>query len=233
MEGRRRSCAAALLLAWLAGGAPALGQQDPLAPDLPATPELQPAAPAPIPSRTIPLPEEEGPAPVSPVLTVDQDSLYLDSAWGLRAQGVLEAEGARVAEENERLTRMLSSEEADLTRQRATLEASEFRRLAEAFDLRATEIRRERAQAVQALNAWADADRSAFLRAALPVMGEVMQQRGAAVVLDGRTVFVSLEGIDITATLIEALDQALGDGAGRVPLPDTQSPHLQDDAGTD
>lgn len=218
-----------LLAAMLLLAGPAAAQQDPLAPDIAGPPELQPPAviAPPLPSRTIPLPETEGPPPVSPVLTVDQDALYLQSAWGLRAQERLEAAGEQIAAENERLTELLSGEEAGLTNQRATLAPAEFRRLAEAFDLRATEIRRERAQAVQALNTWADADRNAFFRAALPVMGDVMEQRGAAAVLDRRTVFVSLEGIDITRSLIDTLDATIGDGEGAVPMPDIGSPHLE------
>lgn len=218
--------AAALLLA-----APASAQQDPSAPVIPGPQELPaPQAVPTLPSRTIAQPEAQGRDTISSVLTIDQDALYLQSAWGQRAQARLEAEGERIAAENERLTEMLSGEEAALTRQRPELDPAEFRRLAESFDIRATEIRRERAQAVQALNAWADADRSAFFRAALPVMGEMMQQRGAAALLDRRTVFVSLEGIDITDDLIEALDVDLGDGDGAVPLPDIRSPHLEPEA---
>lgn len=223
--------AGAFLVALLLTLAPAGAQQDPGAPAMPGTGELRvpPAAPT-LPSSTIAQPEAQGPLPGSPVLTIDQDILYLQSAWGRRAQARLEAEGELIATENDRLTDILSAEEAALTQQRPGLDPAEFRRLAESFDIRATEIRRERAQAVQALNAWADADRVAFFRAALPVMGEMMQDRGASAVLDRRTVFVSLEGIDITQALIEALDADLGDGGGAVPLPDIRSPHLEPEA---
>ncbi|RJL06958.1 OmpH family outer membrane protein [Paracoccus aestuarii] len=208
----------ALLLA-----APAAAQVDPGADPGPAEPaEIPPPRiapmPADIPAGTIPAPADQ--VQTVPILTVDQDMLYLNSAWGLRAQSRLEAEGDLIAEENERLTQMLSAEEARLTEVRPTLSANEFRRMAENFDIRATEIRRERAQAVQELNAWAEADRAAFFRAALPVMGQVMDDRGAVAVLDRRTVFVSLDAIDVTDRLIEAVDQRVGDGDGAVPLPD-------------
>lgn len=176
-------------------------------PDAPAT------APDTMPTRTI---ESGAAAPrlvIAPVLTVDQDRLFADSAWGRRAQRQLEEAGQKVANENQRLAAQLAAEEADLTQRRATLEPAEFRRLTEAFDARATKIRRERAQAVQDLNARADADRTAFYQAALPIMGELMQQRGAVAVLDRRTVFVSLDSIDITGDLIDRLDERLGDGA--------------------
>lgn len=165
-----------------------------------------------MPNRTI---ESDADTPrlvVAPVLTVDQDRLFAESAWGLRAQRSLDEQGSLIAQENERLAAQLSAEEARLTQQRAALNPAEFRRLAEAFDSRATAVRRERAQAVQQLNAEAEADRTAFYQAALPVMGDMMQERGAVAVLDRRTVFVSLDAIDITGDLIRRLDEVIGDG---------------------
>ena len=192
--------------------------QDATVPDIPA-PEIPPIATPPVlPNSTIPSPEEA--AESAPILTLDQEVLYLSSAWGLRAQARQEAKGEEVTAENDRLTQLLSSEAARLTAQRSTLPAAAFRELAESSDIRATRIRRERAQAVQDLNAWAEADRAAFFRAALPVMGQVMQDRGAVAVLDRRTIFVSLDAIDVTEQLVAALDDRIGDGEGVVPLPE-------------
>lgn len=230
MRGRARPVVllAALFLgmAW-AGGASA---QDP-APSVPAQPiapvdRIAPAdgagAEGGMPTRTIETPPDSPQMVAAPILTVDQNTLFTGSAWGRRTQSVLEEEGGKIAAENERLAAQLSDEEAALTSRRETLDPAEFRKQAEAFDERATRVRRERAQAVQALNDWAETDRSAFYRAALPVMGEMMQDRRAVAVLDRRTVFVSLDAIDITADLVLRLDERLGDGAGQVPLPSAQ-----------
>ena len=196
-----RLLATCALLA-LAGGAAA--QED-----APAAPEL--------PSRTIRTPADAKPL-AAPILTVDQEALFTASDWGKRTQRVLEEEGGKIEAENDRLAAQLSAEEAKLTQQRGALDPAEFRRQAEAFDIRATEVRRQRAQVVQDLNAWAEADRAAFYRAALPLMGEMMQERGAVAVLDRRTVFVSLDAIDLTQDLVARLNKELGDGAGTVPL---------------
>ncbi|RNF33764.1 OmpH family outer membrane protein [Paracoccus methylarcula] len=165
-----------------------------------------------LPNRTIEtggeIPQDMG----APVLTVDQEQLFAGSAWGQRAKAELEEEGGKIEAENERLAQQLSDEEAELTRKRETTDPAEFRKLAEAFDARATEIRRERAQIVQELSARNDAERNNFFQAALPIMGEVMQRRGAVVVLDRRTVFVSLSAIDITEELIAELDKRIGEG---------------------
>ncbi|VDS10095.1 Outer membrane protein (OmpH-like) [Paracoccus haematequi] len=196
-----RRLAVALLL--VAPGL-ALAQQSPQD-AVPPAPAVQPPADA---ARS-----------AAPILTVDQDVLFAASDWGRRTQRVLDEEGGKIEAENERLASQLSAEEATLTEQRGTMDPAEFRKLAEAFDTRATEVRRQRAQVVQDLNAWAEADRTAFYRAARPLMAEMMQERGAVAVLDRRTVFVSMDAIDMTQALVARLNAALGDGAGTVPLP--------------
>lgn len=205
MAGVRGLCAATVLT--MAGAA--------VAQDAPADPSQTPPA---LPSRTIESPKDAKPIATTPLLTVDQDLLFTGSDWGQRTQRVLEEMGRRITADNERLAAQLSAEESTLTQQRGSLDPAEFRRRAEAFDTRATEVRRERAQVVQDLNAWAEADRAAFYRAALPIMGEMMQERGAVAVLDRRTIFVSLDAIDLTQALVARLNAELGDGEGRVPL---------------
>lgn len=229
---RRGALAVGVLLLALGGpgvaqdGGPATAMPDldqPIAP--PANGALPDEA---LPNRTIAADEDAGRLVAAPLLTVDQDRLFTESAWGKRALLAFEENGRRIAEDNERLAEQLSAEEALLTRQRAGMEPGAFRQRAEAFDTRATTVRRERAQAVQELNAGLDADRTAFYQAALPVMGALMQQRGAVAVLDRRTVFVSLDAIDITSDLISRLDATLGEG----PAP-TQAPPPDDAPGED
>lgn len=207
------------LLAVLALGVAPLAAQEVPAPD-PLS--IDPPETAPdndrggdLPTRTIQAPDDRPEVMIAPILTVDQDALFARSAWGLRVQAELEEEGRKIAAENERMANQLAAEEAELTERRKELEPAEFRRLAEAFDIRATNVRRERAQVVQEVNARAEADRDAFYHAAVPIMGDLMISRGAVAVLDQRTILVSLDAIDITDDLIELLDETLSDGAGR------------------
>ena len=74
-------------------------------------------------------------------------------------------------------------------------------------------MRQEREAARTALQAAAERDRALFFQAAGPVLTSVMEQRGALLVLDQRTVLISAETIDVTAATIAALDAALGDGS--------------------
>ena len=48
-------------------------------------------------------------------------------------------------------------------------------------------------------------------------MNELVEQRGASVLLDSRTVLLSAGSVDITDLAIAAINQALGDG-GEAPL---------------
>ena len=217
-------CLTALIL-WAVWSGGVLAQGQPASPDTPVTPLATDTDPQSdrtdpvLPNSTIEAPADAPQMLVAPILTVDQDELFSASAWGRRTQDTLENRGQTISAENDRLAAQLSQEEAALTQRRGVLDPAEFRRQAEAFDARATRVRRERAQAVKDLNDWAEADRNAFYRAALPMMGEVMQDRRAIAVLDRRTVFVSLDAIDITADLIARLDEELGDGEGQVPFP--------------
>ena len=195
-------------LAQEAPGADAAGA----AASAPASPSL--ASPAP----TSPSPTN-GAAMSKAIVTVDQEQLYSRSAWGKRAEALV-AERLRALEaENDRLVKELSAEEAALTDQRATLPAEDFRARAAAFDERVTTLRREREAASLEVAALSDAERSTFFAAAIPVIGALMRERGAVVVLDPRTVLLSAEAIDITDAAVSRLDGEIGDGTGKVQPP--------------
>ena len=228
---------AAMLLAAVLAAMPALAQDVPLSAPAAAAPapspdeagglagpDLSPPAPAP-PGQ--PAPEGGTPLRVAPpagpaegavqalgraVLTVDQEAMYRQSRWGLRAQAELAAQSRQVAADNERAFADLVADEDALTAARATLSPDEFRARAARFDERVTAVRAERQAALEALTATADRDRVLFFQVAAPVLGRVMTARGALVVLDQRTVLIADERIDATAATIAALDAELGDG---------------------
>lgn len=149
------------------------------------------------------------------VLTVDQEALYAGSAWGRRSQAQIEALTAQVSADNDQAFADLSAEEEALTEARATLPPDAFRARATAFDERVTQVRREREAAARSVALTADADRQRFFQAAAPVLGRVMKDRGALLVLDQRTVLFSDASIDVTAAVIARLDAELGDGAAQ------------------
>ena len=151
--------------------------------------------------------------PTSSILTVDQDRLFSASSWGRRVAAETEAAAQALAAENRRLEAELSAEEQALTEQRATMEPAAFRAAADAFDAKAVEIRRTQDAKERDLLRGRDAERQRFFNAAVPVMGQVMQDRGASLILDRRNVFLSADALDVTDALIERIDAEIGDGA--------------------
>lgn len=146
------------------------------------------------------------------VLTVDQEAMYRQSRWGLRAQAELAAQSRQVAADNDRAFADLVADEDALTAARATLSPDQFRARAAQFDEQVMAVRQEREAARMALAETAERDRALFFQAAAPVLGRVMTSRGALVVLDQRTVLIADDRIDVTAATIAALDAELRDG---------------------
>ncbi|MEO0666805.1 MAG: OmpH family outer membrane protein [Pseudomonadota bacterium] len=153
----------------------------------------------------------------SPILTIDSERLYRDSAFGQRVLSEIEARTRALTEENQKLEAELEAEEQALTEQRDSLTPEEFRALADAFDARVQSIRRERDARNQENIELLDENQERFLRAALPVLEAIMRDVGAAVVLEVRSVFVSANAIDITDRAIAEINAAVGDGTTPAP----------------
>ncbi|MEX0370592.1 MAG: OmpH family outer membrane protein [Tateyamaria sp.] len=148
----------------------------------------------------------------SPILTIDSDRVYQDSAFGQRVRSDIEARTTALAEDNRRIEAELEAEEQQLTDQRAEMEPTAFRALADAFDARVEVIRREREAKSREIAALLDQNRDRFLIAAAPVLESIMREAGAAVILEQRSVFISANAIDITDLAIARIDAVLGDG---------------------
>lgn len=148
----------------------------------------------------------------SPVLTLEIDRLFAESAFGRRVAAEIEAEGAAIAAENRRIEAELTEEERALTDRRAELSPEAFRPLAEAFDEKVQRLRNEQDAKARALGTRTDDARRRFLAAAQPVLEEIMRESGAAVVLERRTVFLAAGLIDITDLALRRIDAAIGDG---------------------
>ncbi|WBU62659.1 OmpH family outer membrane protein [Paracoccus aerodenitrificans] len=148
------------------------------------------------------------------ILVLDFDQAYLRSAWGRNSQQEAEAVAREIYAENTRLEEDLIAGEQALKEERDSLTPAEFRRRAEAFDARAQTIRRERAEVLRDFEARNQADRNAFVQATLPAAAAIMQERGAAVVLDRQQALIAANAVDITDELVIRLDASLGEGPG-------------------
>jgi Skp family chaperone for outer membrane proteins len=204
---------AALYLAAALGG-PAVGQE--------AGATLLPAQ-----GRT-PFPEFPLAQPQSPVLTLDQERLFAESAFGRRVAAEIDAASRALARENRAIEAELQAEERALTERRSELPAQEFRALADAFDEKAVGFRRSQDAKARALQRRDEAERQAFLRAALPILADLLAELGAVALLDDRAVLLSSESIDVTDRAIERIDTEIGAGAELSPpgpiVPDLAAP---------
>jgi len=149
-------------------------------------------------------------APIqSPVLTIDSERLFEESAYGQQTISEFETLGAALAAENRRIEDALSLEERELTDMRPTMPAAEFRELADSFDAKVLETRRTQDTKNRDLNTMLEDRRVVFLNAAVPILEQLMREAGAAIVLEQRSVFISSNAVDITQMAIERLDQVL------------------------
>lgn len=149
----------------------------------------------------------------SPILTIDSDRVFSQSAFGRRVASEIEAEGNKLAAENRKIEADLESEERELTEMRATMEAEAFRARADAFDEKVQKIREAQAAKGRALTDLLEEERAVFLNAAAPVLEQLMRDAGAAVILERRSVFVSASAVEITDDAISLLNETLGSGS--------------------
>lgn len=145
-------------------------------------------------------------APISPILVIRQDRLFETSAYGRAARERLDSQSKALIVENSRIEAELETEERALTDKRATLSPEEFRPLADEFNAKVERIRAEQDTKSRELARQSEADRKAFFDLALPILAELMREKGASVVLDQQAVFLSLDTIDITDEAVARID---------------------------
>jgi Skp family chaperone for outer membrane proteins len=143
------------------------------------------------------------------VLTIEQDRFFTESAFGKASLARERAASQALDLENKQIEAALIAEEQDLTTRRETLPADEFAALASAFDAKVERIRDEQDDKVRDLSRARDADRQAFLRAAVPVLGDLMGEKGAVAILEKSSVILSLTAIDVTDEAIARVDAVL------------------------
>lgn len=151
------------------------------------------------------------------ILVLNQDRLLTQTEFGQRIQIELDATSQALAAENRQIEAQLTEEELELTERRPTMSPEDFRTLADEFDTRVVAIRAAQDAKTRDLQAQAEAAQQRFFEETLPILLEIVQARGAAVLLDSRTVLLSAGSVDITDAAIVAIDEALGQG-GDAPL---------------
>jgi Skp family chaperone for outer membrane proteins len=154
----------------------------------------------------------------SPILSINYDRFFAGSVLGRELVGELEAERILLEAENRKIEAELEAEEIALTEARDGMAPERFREAARAFDEKVEKIRAERRQLALELTEKSDELRQRFDDAALPILTEIVREAGAVVVVDTRSVVLTLEAIDITNLAIARLDTAQQEAEQDAPL---------------
>ncbi|MDP2494889.1 OmpH family outer membrane protein [Shimia thalassica] len=150
---------------------------------------------------------------ITPILTIDSERLYAGSSFGARVASEMEADQSVLLAENRKIEAELAAEEKELTEQRKNMTPEDFRAVADAFDRRVQDIRRIQDTKARSIGERREQEQAVFVQAARPVLVELMQEAGASVILERRSILASNDSIDITEQAIARLNAAIGDGA--------------------
>jgi Skp family chaperone for outer membrane proteins len=153
----------------------------------------------------------------APLLTLDQDRLFLESDFGKATVEKERLATAALEQENRKIEAELVAEEQALTEARATITPEEFTAKAEAFDAKVERIRTEQDAKARQLTDGREKDRKAFLEIAVPVLGELLGDKKAAAILDKNLVILSLSAVDITDEAIARVNAALAEKPASTP----------------
>lgn len=157
------------------------------------------------------LPALAQPAPPQ-ILIIDSDRLFFETQYGRRITADLAARTAELQAENDAIVAALTEEESSLTARRATMDPDAFRAEAAAFDAKVQEVRRDRDAKNGELAAEAAQARAAFEERVQEIVGTLMLERGATMVMEQRNVVLSVRTANITDDAIARIDETLGDG---------------------
>ena len=147
------------------------------------------------------------------VLIVDIERVYIETLLGRRIEADFSAQAAALQAENDRIASTLIAEETSLTERRPEMTPELFRKEADTFHERAQAVRQSREDAEVALRtAFANA-RARFEDQIQGVIANIMIERGAVMVMERRSVFLSVRAANITDDVIVRVDAELGDGS--------------------
>lgn len=158
----------------------------------------------------------------SDILVLDPDRLFSETRLGQRINDEFLARREDLIARNRQIEAELEAEELALTELRATTSPEEFRDLADAFDAKVQDIRRDSDRAVRDLELSRERAPVTFMRTVQPALVEVMRETGGVIVLDLRNVLLRADVIDITDLAIARVDAMIGDGTDGAPDPASQ-----------
>jgi Skp family chaperone for outer membrane proteins len=146
------------------------------------------------------------------ILVFDMNRIYFETLYGRRIAEDLNQAAIAVQTENDQIAATLTEEEGSLTLRRPEMTPEDFRAEADAFDAKVQEVRRVRDAKNVELQAVNAEQRATFEDRVQGIIANVMLERGAVIVLEQRSVVMSVRAANITDDVIVRVDAELGDG---------------------
>ena len=101
----------------------------------------------------------------------------------------------------------MEAEEIEIARIRDSLSREEFEKRLQEFDQKVRQARRENQEAIQAMQAENDGARRKLVQALHLILRDILQERGATVLLNAQTVVMARGDVDVTNEVIERLSK--------------------------
>lgn len=141
-----------------------------------------------------------------PFLIINQEQILTGSAAGKALLAEEEQQRDAMRTEARSLDAAFEQQERQLTEQRPTLDAAEFRKLSDAFDAKVVKARRDQDSRSAALAQEFDQRRRQFYARVAPVLVTLMDRYGARAILDDNSVLVADQSLNITSAVIAEID---------------------------
>lgn len=170
--------------------------------------------PAGDPGRGTEAPAVAIPGAVVPFLFIDQERILTDSATGQALLADEEAARDRLRAEARAIDQRFEAEERRLTELRPTMEPEAFRGIAEEFDARVVEARRNQDERSAALVREFEQRRREFYARVAPVLVDLLSRYRAYAIFDESSVLLADQSLNITDAVIAEIDAS---AAGEVP----------------
>ncbi len=157
-----------------------------------------------------PLLAQERAAAAQDVLVLSQERLLRDSKKGKMILAEEESQKEQRVERASILEAELEADERSLAERKSELDPETFEQLAAEFDARVVAIREEDVRAAEVLAAEFEAIRKNFFADVVPIVAQIMTERGASLIFEQRNVLFTGPNVDITDDVIARMDKAAG-----------------------
>ena len=158
------------------------------------------------------------------ILVVDMQSVLRDAAAASALRAIEAEERVALRRRLDLLTEAFRLEEEQIAREREDMAPEAFDVRVRDFDQRVRAARQEAQESSVAFqNRFAEAF-AALEKEVVPVIVQLMRERGATVALDRRSVLVVADGADLTAEVIRRLDATLPANLAQDLLPPMPTP---------